>query len=162
MTQVRLATVGDAAQVAALWNGMIMHSLATFTTQPKSDEELRQLIKARADAFWVLADQTVHGFVTFGAFRSGPGYAATVEHTVMLADDQRRKGGGRRLMQAAETAAVSRGVHVMVAGISSANPDAMSFHARLGFVETARMPQVGRKAGQWLDLILMQKTITAP
>ncbi len=30
------------------------------------------------------------------------------------------------------------------------------FHERLGFVEVARLPEVGVKFGRWLDLVLLQ------
>ncbi len=67
---------------------------------------------------------------------------------------------GRALMDAALSAAKAKGQHVMVAAISSANPAAAAFHAHLGFAEAGRLAQVGRKNGQWLDLILMQKMLT--
>jgi len=37
-----------------------------------------------------------------------------------------------------------------------------SKHARAGFVEVARMPEVGRKFGRWLDLVFMQRILDAP
>jgi len=159
--KIRKACTEDAPAIAAIWNAMITDTLATFTTETKTQAQIAALIAQRSDAFWVAETEQLVGFATYGSFRAGPGYAATVEHTVILAPHARGQGVGRRLLEAAQAGAVAQGAHVMVAGISSANPDAVAFHAKLGFAQTARMPQVGRKQGQWLDLILMQKTVSA-
>lgn len=156
--RVRAATPADAAAIAALWNAMIRDTLATFTTVEKSQTDLAALITEHPTAFWVVEDGSVQGFATFGPFRPGPGYAATAEHTIVLGDSAQGRGQGRALMAQLENAARAQGIHVLVAAISSANPGAVTFHAALGFAETARMPEVGRKNGQWLDLILMQKS----
>jgi len=157
---LRAATADDAGAIADLWNVVIRDTLATFTTRIKSADEMAALIHARSDAFWVaVQDETVLGFVTYGAFRAGPGYSATVEHSIILAPAAQGRGLGRALMTHALAAAKAQGHHTVVAAISGANPGAVAFHGALGFDHVGRMPQVGRKAGQWLDLILMQKTL---
>jgi L-amino acid N-acyltransferase YncA len=50
-------------------------------------------------------------------------------------------------------------MHAMVGGIAADNVASIALHLRFGFVETARMPQVGFKFGRWLDLVLMQKLL---
>jgi phosphinothricin acetyltransferase len=50
----------------------------------------------------------------------------------------------------------------MVAAIDGENEDSIRFHERLGFVEVARMPQVGTKFGRWLDLVIMQILLDDP
>ena len=142
---------------------MIHDTLATFTTVALTTAEVAGRIDARKGRFWVAVDatDTAQGFVTFGPFRSGPGYAATVEHTIILDRTVQGAGLGHALMALAETGARDLGHHVMVAAISSANPAAIRFHTSRGFVQTGHLPQVGRKADQWLDLILMQKVISA-
>ena len=157
---IRMATAQDAAAICTLWNGMIRNTMSTFTNREKTVAEVTELLAARDGASFVAElHGRVVGFVTFGPFRSGPGYAATVEHSVVLDGDAQGQGVGRALMAAAENAALGMGHHVMVAGISGENPGAQTFHARLGFQEVGRMPEVGRKAGRWLDLILMQKIL---
>jgi phosphinothricin acetyltransferase len=32
-------------------------------------------------------------------------------------------------------------------------------HERLGFAEVGRMPEVARKFGRWLDLVLLQRPL---
>ncbi|MBM1634077.1 N-acetyltransferase [Sulfitobacter mediterraneus] len=156
---VRPASAADAQGIAALWNGMIRDTVFTFTTVEKTPAEVAGLIDARPSAFWVAEAGALAGFVTFGAFRAGPGYAHTVEHTVIVADGFGGQGIGARLMAQAEKAARDQGVHVMVAGISGANEAAVAFHRKMGFAQTGHMPEVGRKHGVWLDLILMQKSL---
>ena len=156
--KVRPARAEDAAAIAGLWNAMIRDTLPTFTTQEKTVAEVAEMIALRP-GFWVLEDGAVEGFVTYGAFRAGPGYAATVEHSIVLAPAAQGRGGGRALLQTALEQAAAEGRHVMVAAISGANPGAVAFHERLGFRTVGRLPETGRKGGRWLDLILMQKML---
>ena len=67
-----------------------------------------------------------------------------------------------QMMDTAQAAAHAQGCHIMVAGISSANPAAVRVHTALGFQQTGHLRQVGRKNDQWLDLNLMQKTLSSP
>jgi phosphinothricin acetyltransferase len=48
------------------------------------------------------------------------------------------------------------GYHIMVGAIDSENISSIDFHKRFGFIETARMPEVALKNGQWLNLVFMQ------
>lgn len=155
---VRQAGPGDATAICAIWNEVIRDTLVTFTTEEKTEAQIAADIAARGPLFQV-ADLggSVVGFVTCFPFRAGPGYAYTREHSIQLAPEARGKGLGRALMQAIEAAACAQGVHSLWAGVSGANPDGVRFHARLGYAEIARLPEVGFKNGQWLDLILMQK-----
>ncbi|MEO0379664.1 MAG: N-acetyltransferase family protein [Pseudomonadota bacterium] len=152
---IRAATLEDAAWIIAIWNRMIADTLFTFTTEPKTESSTAEMIQTRP--VLVLPDQA--GFATYGPFRAGPGYGATVEHSILLDAFAQGHGQGRALMDALMEHARQENHHVMVAGISGANPNAVAFHAALGFETVAQMPEVGRKAGQWLDLILMQKRL---
>lgn len=157
---IRAAEPADAEAIARLWNWMIRTTLWTFTTIEKSPEDITDMMSARPGAFLVAREgDVIAGFLTFGSFRAGPGYAATVEHTILVSPDFHMRGIGRSLMQAGIEAARAARHHVMVGGISGRNPVGLSFHARLGFDEVGRMPQVGYKNGEWLDLVLMQKIL---
>ena len=77
----------------------------------------------------------------------------------MLAPAARGLGLGRGLMQAIEDHARGGGAHSIFAGVSGANPEGRAFHAAMGYVEIACLPEVGFKWGRWLDLYLMQKRL---
>ena len=157
---VRPAAAGDAGEVAAIANRLVRDTLVTFTTRARTVQEVADQIAERGPAFLVCEiGGAVAGYATHGAFRAGPGYARTCEHSLAVTEDARGRGAGRALMTRLMRVAADAGLHVMVAGISGANPGAVAFHAALGFAEVGRMPQVGRKNGRWLDLILMQKIL---
>lgn len=157
---VRAACAGDAAGICALWNPLIKGTATTFTTAPKTEAQITADISAREGAFFVAAQgDTVLGFATYFAFRSGPGYARTKEHSINLAPQARGSGAGRALMNALERHAKRENIHSLWAGISSENPDGVIFHERIGFKHIARLPEVGFKFDRWMDLILMQKIL---
>ena len=154
---VRAARTEDAPWIAAIWNDIIANTLVTYTTALKDIHGIETLIDHQP----VLVLPDAQGFATYGPFRAGPGYAATVEHSIYLAPEARGRGLGARLLDSLTAHARARGHHVMVAAISGANPGAVRFHARHGFEKVGHLPEVGRKNGQWLDLILMQKALNA-
>ena len=161
--RLRRAQAADAAAICAIANPIIRDTLITFTTEQKTPEGVAAEIAARGPAYLVgEVDGRVLGFASYGQFRGGPGYAHSAEHSIQLALQARGRGMGRALMARLEGIATEQGVHVLVAGISGANPGGIGFHAALGFSEVGRLPEVGFKAGRWLDLVLMQKILQTP
>ncbi|OIQ26875.1 MAG: GNAT family N-acetyltransferase [Alphaproteobacteria bacterium MedPE-SWcel] len=158
---MRPARSGDAEAIAALHADGVRHSLATFTTVVRTAPDWGEDIGSGLPI--LVAEDSASGaflgFAALGAFRSGPGYAHTAEHSIYLTEAARGHGVGRSLLIALENLAGSRDIHVLVAAISGANPSAQAFHAACGYREVARLPEVGYKWGQWLDLVLMQKIL---
>jgi L-amino acid N-acyltransferase len=80
-----------------------------------------------------------------------------MEHSILLAPAARGMGAGRGLMTVLLAHARAAGAHQMIAGVSAENPDGVAFHAALGLVEIARVPEAGAKFGRFIDPVLMQK-----
>lgn len=157
---IRPAEARDAMAISGLWNAMIRETLHTFTTIEKSAGDVEEMIASRPAAFLVAeVDGHFAGFVTFGAFRSGPGYAHTAEHSILVEEAAKGSGVAAALLVRAEAAARQQGIRVLVGGISGENLRAQAFHRKQGYTEVGRMPQVGFKGGRWLDLVLMQKIL---
>jgi phosphinothricin acetyltransferase len=157
---IRRAEAGDVSAILDIWNPLIRDTSVTFTTLEKTAQGLADDLATRGDAFLVAeAAGQILGFATYGAFRAGPGYAHTAEHSVILEGDARGQGVGRALMARLEDHARTQGIHVLIAGVSGENEAAIAFHRAIGFTEAARLPEVGRKFGRWMDLVLLHKRL---
>ncbi len=167
--QVRPAVEADLPVITHLFNVLIPTTATAWREHLADEDEMATWWQTQADAGHPVlvaeVDGRVVGYATWTGFRGGdrfPGYRTTVEHTIHVDGDQHGRGVGRALVEALVEVAVARGIHVVVGAIDSENTGSLAFHAALGFVEVARMPEVGRKQGRWLDLVLVQRTLPGP
>jgi phosphinothricin acetyltransferase len=156
---IRQAIPQDADAICVLQNAIIRDSLITFTTVEKTPEDVAGVIAGGAPYLVAVDQAALLGFASWGTFRAGPGYAHTAEHSIYLTESAQGRGVARALLAALEDEATKAGIHVLVAGISGVNQGAIRFHERMGYAEVGRLPETGRKAGRWLDLVLMQKIL---
>ncbi|MGL3211320.1 N-acetyltransferase family protein [Bradyrhizobium sp. BR 1433] len=163
---IRPATEQDIPEITAIFNEAVANSNAIWTEKQDSEAERLAWMTARqALGYPVLVaveGTTVLGYGTFGDFRAFPGYRYSVEHSVYIHADHRGRGLGRIIVDELIAAATALGKHVMIAGIDGGNPASLRLHAQAGFVEVARMQEVGRKFGRWLDLVFMQRLLDTP
>jgi L-amino acid N-acyltransferase len=154
------ATQADLAAMLAINNLAVAESTASWNHSP-GDLDSRKAwfagMTSRGDPVLVArrAGEVV-GYAYWGPFRPADGYLHTVENSVYVRKDMHGQGLGRRLMIELIARARAKGLHAMVAGLGADNVGSYALHAKLGFVELGRMPQVGAKFGVWLDLVLMQ------
>ncbi|MFB9268994.1 GNAT family N-acetyltransferase [Bradyrhizobium erythrophlei] len=163
---IRPATEQDIPAITAIYNEVVAHSNAVWTEKRDTEADRLAWMKARQALGYpvlVAAEGTsVLGYGTFGDFRAWPGYRYTVEHSVYIQAAHRGHGLGRIIVDELVAAATALGKHALIAGIDGSNEASLRLHARAGFVEVARMPEVGRKLGRWLDLVFMQRILDAP
>ena len=157
---IRAATPDDADHIATIWNAEIRHGVSTFTSQEKAVSDIVQLIEHDRDGFCVVqnADHQL-GFGRLSQFRSGDGYAHSMEHSIYVAPQAQGMGVGRNIMAYLEDVATNRGARSLIAGIGAENTAAIAFHTHLGFRTVGRVQDAGRKFDRWMDLVLMQKIL---
>ena len=160
---VRAARVEDHAAIASILNALLATTAIEWTDTPHTADSMVGWTETHETVLVAEDGGEVVGVAAFGWFRDAvarPGYRFTVENTVHVREDHWGSGVGRALMDALVADARSAGKHTMVAAIDGANDASIRFHERLGFVEVARMPEVGAKFGRWHDLVLLQLRLT--
>ena len=160
---IRAANEADLPAILAIYNDAVLNTTAIWNDDLVDLDNRRAWMAARTALGYpvLVADEAglALGYGSFGDFRAFHGYRFTVENSVYVAGEARRRGIASALLAALIEHAHRLGKHVMVAGIAGENEVSLRLHARHGFVETARMPEVGQKFGRWLDLVFMQRTL---
>ncbi|KAA0023078.1 GNAT family N-acetyltransferase [Antrihabitans cavernicola] len=160
---IRDAVVADLPDILVIHNIAIAESTAIWDTEPSDLENRVEWFHQRAaDAHPILVaevDGRVAGYASYGQWRPKSGYRQTVENSVYVADEFHRRGIATALMTELLDRARHADLHVMVAGIESANHTSIALHERFGFTVVGQLPEVGRKFDRWLDLTLMQLTL---
>lgn len=156
---IRPATRGDVVPIAALQNALLATTTIEWRDTPHTTDHVLEWLDAHDVVLVAEEEGEVVGVAAFGPFRdivARPGYRFTVENSVHVRADRWGSGVGRELMRALIDEARDQGKHMMIAAVDGENDGSVRFHERLGFVEVARMPELGAKFGRWLDLVLLQ------
>lgn len=161
---IRSATPNDTEAMRAILNAEIRDGVNVWHETERGAQEMQDWLAERhAGGFAVLVAQrgaVVVGYAGYGPFRPHSGYRGTVEHSVYVAPEHRGGGAGRALLEALVAEAERAGFRAMIGGVEAGNVPSLALHARLGFQETGRLPDVGQKFGRWLTLVFVQRTFS--
>ena len=160
---IRVAEQTDLEAITAIYNHSVLTETASWDDETVTVESRREwLVEHATNPYVTLVaelDGAVVGYAAYGRYREKAGWALTAEHSVYLVPDAKGQGIGSLLLTRLLDEAASRGIHVMVGVLSADNEASLRLHQRLGFAETARMPQVGKKFGRWLDAVVVQRIL---
>jgi len=157
--EIRLADRRDAEGIRTIYNHYVTLSTAIFDLVPRTLDEQVQWIDEHSGghpAVVAEVDGVVVGFGSLSTFRARPAYATTVEDSVYLLDGHQGRGIGRALLEELLVRASAHGFHSVIARITGANDASIALHASCGFELVGTEREVGRKFGQWLDVVEMQ------
>ena len=169
---IKDAAPSDLPAIAAILNQAVRETTAVWYDAPRTAAQMDTwFAERRAAGFPVLVARRgerapglrdggrILGYASYGPFRPHDGYARSVEHSIYVTPEAQGHGIGRQLLDALIARARAQGLHVMIGGLEAGNAASLALHARAGFVETARMPEVGAKFGRWLTLVFVQKVL---
>jgi phosphinothricin acetyltransferase len=161
---IRDADERDLPAIAAIFNFETAESAYVYAEVPLTLDDRRSWLQMHQSASLPVVVATdpgdateVLGWAALSPYRAASGYRFTLEASVYVAHASHRRGIGRRLMAALDDAARARGVHAIVASIDSENAPSIALFERFGYVEAARLTEVGRKFERWRTQLLLLK-----
>jgi phosphinothricin acetyltransferase len=164
MTIIRSSQDQDLAAITAIYGHHVLHGTGTFEVDPPSQEDMRT---RRADVlskglpYLVAADgERVLGFAYCNWFKPRPAYKFSAEDSIYISPEAQGKGLGRALLAELSAHAEKAGVRKLIAVIGdSANTGSIGLHLSVGFHHVGTLKSCGWKFNQWLDVVMMEKTI---
>jgi phosphinothricin acetyltransferase len=161
---IRDADERDLPAIAAIFNLEIAESAYVYAEAPLTLDNRRSWLQTHRSAGLPVVVATdpgnateILGWAALSPYRPASGYRFTLEASVYVARASHRRGIGRRLVTALDGAAQARGVHAIIASIDSENAPSIALFQRFGYIEAARLTEVGRKFNRWRTQLLLLK-----
>lgn len=168
--RIRPAETSDAAAVASIYNHAIEERIATFETEPRSDETMRDWIRGHDDRHpflvavsWDLEDNDgsgkVVGWTSVSSYRSRACYAGVGEISVYVREGHRGKGVGKALLLSLIEETRSLGYWKLLSRIFPFNSPSRALCQSCGFREVGIYEKHGKLDGRWLDTVIVERLI---
>ena len=163
---IRPSTEADIPAITRIYGHHVLNGTGTFETTPPSEAEMTA---RRADVLgknlpWLVVEQDgqVLGYAYGNWFKPRPAYRFSVEDSIYLAPEAAGKGLGRALLAELLARLERGGTRKVMAVIGdSNNAGSIGVHRALGFTPVGTVASCGWKFDQWLDIVIMEKTLGA-
>ena len=162
--QLRVATPGDAAGIAAIYAPIVERTAISFEVEAPSDAAMGRRIEQSQDRWpWLVAvDGDILGYAYAGEHRTRAAYRWSVDVSVYVTENARRRGVGRRLYGALFAVLREQGFYNAFAGIALPNEPSLELHRAVGFTPVGVYRNVGYKFGAWRDVAWWQRQLLPP
>lgn len=164
---IRDAHAADVAAIQAIYAHHVLDGLGTFETEPPAAAEMRRRFDAITSAgfpYLVHTDDRgcAVGYAYVNHFRTRAAYRYTVEDSIYVDRTATGRGIGKALLHQLVARCTALGLRQMLAVIGdSANASSIGLHRACGFSHVGTMKAVGRKFDRWVDVVIMQRTLSS-
>ena len=159
---VRLARLDDAAEIARIYNQGLEERIATFETEPRSVEAMRDQLVAKGERYPTVVverDDRLAAWASMSAYSSRECYAGVGEHSVYADRDVRRSGAGSAALAGLIQAAEERGFWKLESRIFVENTASRALHLKLGFREVGIYRRHARLDDEWRDCVIVERLL---
>lgn len=104
-------------------------------------------------------DKNFLGFCMLRPHSPMPTFSGTAEISYFIRPEYTGKRIGSMMLEYLISGAKEKGLHCILASISSLNEGSIHFHIQQGFSECGRFREAGKKNGKFFDTVWMQKLL---
>lgn len=153
--ETRLMQSSDWEAVRQIYLLGIATGNATFQTgAPEWEAWDRQHLPSLR--FVAVKDNVVLGWIALSAVSAREVYRGVAEVSVYVSPEQRGNGVGKLLLDRVIQESTRYGIWTLQAGIFPENEASLALHSRLGFRTVGRREKLGKLAGVWRDVLLLE------
>ena len=147
---------GDWEQVRSVYLEGISTGQATLETEAPDWErwDASHLPHCRLVAS---SGERLAGWAALSPVSSRRVYSGVAEVSVYVASKFRGLGIGSGLLNALIVCSEQHGIWTLQAGILAENESSLTLHRKCGFREVGRRERIGKLAGAWRDVILLER-----
>ena len=162
---IRPVMAEDITAIANIYSYYVLNTTATLEETPPTVNEMHARWRAITDKnmpFLVAAgNKGILGYAYAGPYRPRSGYRYSLEESVYVATEAQGQGVGVKLLASVIEQVRKQDYRQVLAVIcGEANQASIRLHEKLGFVRSGVLTKVGFKFGQWIDTVLMQKSLS--
>lgn len=158
-TTARQATPADVPRITEIYNQGIADRVATFETEPRTEETVRGWFVSSYPIIVVEDESGVIAWAGTSAYRPRTCYAGIAEFSVYVDRAARGRGAGRVAMGALVTAARDAGLDKLVSRVFVENTASRRLMRSLGFREVGVYRRHARLDGVWRDVVIVERLL---
>lgn len=152
----------DAKHILEIYEPYILNTTITFEYNKIPLKTFQQRMKIIMQQFpWLVYEEKgeILGYAYASSFHEREAYAWDCEASIYIKQDYKKKGIGSQLYNVLFDLVKRQGYYNIYALIAMPNPNSVSFHKKHGFQVDGIHKKTGYKFGQWIDLMMLSKTI---
>lgn len=159
---IRAVSERDVQRIAKIYGDNATNAHITVEEDAPTEQSIEEAI-TRADEeglpFLVaVSGDEVLGYAYCTQHGRRSAYRFSAEESIHLAADARGRGVGIKLLRALLEACTRTPIRLLVAVIADTG-DQVAVHRRCGFSQAGWLKRVGFRHGQWVDAVVMQRSI---
>ncbi|MEZ0229242.1 MAG: arsinothricin resistance N-acetyltransferase ArsN1 family A [Planctomycetota bacterium] len=157
----RAAVASDAAVITAIYNEGIEDRVATFETEPRTEEQVRAMLDDAKRYPIIVCEREgdVMAWARVSKYRDRACYDGVGEASVYVARAGRGNGAGTAVLEALCAAAEAKGYWKLVSRIFETNKASRALCKRVGFTEVGIYRRHAKLDGEWKDCVIVEKLL---